>query len=79
MCDIVSRFLGGTEQVTKIKGLKPFKMTYLEIAVVALLVGHGDVELVEGETDSLQILLILHPVNEVPAHNVRLQQRNEAF
>ena len=34
--------------------------------------GDGYVELVEGEGDSLQVLAVLHPVDEVAAHDVRL-------
>jgi hypothetical protein len=33
---------------------------------------NGNVELVEGERHSLQILAVLHPVDEVTAHDVRL-------
>ncbi len=33
---------------------------------------NGNVELVKGERHSLQVLAVLHPVDEVAAHNVRL-------
>jgi hypothetical protein len=33
---------------------------------------NGNVELVKGERHSLQVLTVLHPVDEVAAHNVRL-------
>lgn len=45
----------------------------LEVSIVALFVGHGDVELVEGESDSFEVLFVLHPVDEVPADDVCLK------
>ena len=41
-------------------------------SLVDLLAG-GDVELVEGEHDPLQVLAVLHPVDEVATHDVALQ------
>ena len=41
-------------------------------SLVDLLAG-GDVELVEGEHDPLEVLAVLHPVDEVAAHDVALQ------
>ena len=34
-----------------------------------------DVELVKGEDDSLQVLTVLHPVDEVSAHDMRLKRK----
>ena len=43
-------------------------------SLVDLLAG-GDVELVEGEHDPLQVLAVLHPVDEVTTHNVFLNKQ----
>ena len=50
-----------------------FRQADLQVAIVALLVGHRDVELVEGEPDALEILLILHAVDEITTHDVCLE------
>ena len=34
-----------------------------------------DVELVKGEDDPLQVLTVLHPVDEVSAHDMRLNRK----
>ncbi len=45
---------------------------YLEVSVVAVLIRHGDVELFKVEDHPLEVLLVLHPINEVPAYDVGL-------
>ncbi len=52
---------------------KSWRLPNLQVSVVALLLGHGDVELVEGQSDALEVLLVLHPVDEVPADDVSLK------
>lgn len=53
--------------------------SYLEVSVLAEAVPvviSGDFELVEGEPDPLEVLLVLHPIDEVAADHVgQVRQR----
>lgn len=45
---------------------------HISIFTFVYLLPRGDIKLVEGENNSLKILTVLHPVDEVPADNVGL-------
>ena len=69
-----STFWAVVQQLVK-TGLNWIFHSYLEVSITALLVRHWHIKLVKSQSDSLQILLVLHPIDKISAYNVGLKKK----